>query len=93
MGKVWNAISPFKAINEVIKEEERRAKTRRFIEDLKAKDFCSNCGKRTQVVCKNHSAWIGDCGTALCFDCVEKCKNCRKYFCSKHIYNHKCRLK
>ncbi|MFA6022512.1 MAG: hypothetical protein WC781_00315 [Candidatus Pacearchaeota archaeon] len=62
-----------------------------LIDDLKAKDFCSNCGRRTEVICKGRSIWTGkDCGISLCSTCAKKCKKCKKYYCLKHIDNHNC---
>ena len=48
--------------------------TRVSNKDLKAKDFCSICGKLTEAICKGKSIWTGkECGVTLCLDCAKKC--------------------
>ncbi len=56
---------------------------------------CSNCKKKnTEIIalCSGHNFnWGFLAGYRLCKDCSNKCKKCGKYFCSKHINNHKCK--
>lgn len=49
---------------------------------------CRHCGKKE--VFANCQALM--CRKPLCGDCAKKCKSCGKYFCPKHIGNHKCNL-
>lgn len=84
MGKVWDYLN-----YGMSKEEWER---QQLIGKLREKDFCSECGKRTQAICqmKVLSGLFGSCEEPLCLDCAKKCKKCGKYFCSNHIHNHSC---
>ena len=55
---------------------------------------CSWCGKKVKnkekdFICQG--SHIFSKGKYLCKGCAKKCKKCGKYFCPKHINNHKCK--
>ncbi|MFH1310783.1 MAG: hypothetical protein ABIH65_00050 [Nanoarchaeota archaeon] len=59
---------------------------------------CTFCGKHLPMKngsleffrCQNTFHLFGK-GMFICKDCATKCKKCGKYFCPKHINNHKCK--
>lgn len=86
MGKIWDFIN-----YGMSKEEyERQLAIEIAVNKLREKDFCSNCGKKAEVICQKKTIF-SNCEKALCSDCAKKCKRCGKYFCDKHLNNHKCR--
>ena len=62
---------------------------------------CTNCGRKNIKVyakCQykglmgnrcigGSSAWVI---TNLCKDCANQCKDCKKFYCPKHINKHRC---
>jgi hypothetical protein len=73
------------------KEDERQDLANRVASSLKEKDFCSNFGKRTEIICQKKSLF-DYCEKPLCHKCAKKCPICKKYFCKKHINNHSCKI-
>lgn len=54
--------------------------------------FCDECGTASKIVGKcSDKRWYGDCEKWLCKKCMNRCKDCKKNFCSKHIEYHKCK--
>ncbi len=82
MGKVWEYLNYGMSKKEWEQQQ--------LVNKLREKDFCSSCGKRTEIICQSKSI-MGNCEKALCSDCAKKCKSCGKHFCSRHIHKHKCR--
>ncbi len=52
------------------------------------KGFLGQCGKTETNLAGNMIAF--QTHNNLCSNCAHKCKHCGKYFCPKHILNHKC---
>lgn len=76
---------------------------KRDYEEVKSiENCCTFCGKRTKIVAScQHTSFLGSCGkyydfdeftlvNKLCKTCARRCKDCKKYFCPKHIEKHKC---
>jgi len=72
---------------------------REYEEERNKISKCSFCGKFGDIkaVCNGFHIFDGvmlnthEQVFPLCSDCAKKCKKCRKYFCKKHIKNHRCR--
>ena len=63
---------------------------------------CDNCGRKNIKVyakCQYKSSFSGVCrgnrpfalSMNLCRDCASQCKDCKKFYCPKHINKHKCK--
>lgn len=85
MGKVWDYMN----YGMSKREWERKQAIEEAVKKMREKDFCSECGKRTEMLCQK-KGFFGNCEAPLCSDCAEKCKYCGRHFCPKHIDNHDC---
>lgn len=73
---------------ESMKIQKEHMKIEKEILSGKRKTDCGYCGN----VCKVNATCSRSiiCGKYLCSSCASKCENCNKFYCPKHLLNHKC---
>lgn len=81
--------------NARIKLDVKAQETPKFRLDKWKIGNCTWCGISLKdsydyIICQKRHPFASK-GLFLCKDCAKKCKTCGKYFCPKHIDNHKCK--
>src|SRR3989344_7317881 len=86
MAQMWNDVS-----KRLIGVGLSRKAANAIIEEVKKREFCSDCGylSGVEAFC-GYSKVFRKCGKALCSDCLNKCDVCDKYFCRDHFKKHEC---